>query len=100
MSCTAYALPTKIAAPFLAEAKVQDWSRLSAGASQALSAAEKSVGRNIISKLDRILIDPTDHRPGPPRCLHHMDLQLILDSSGSIGSSEFSKGKRAIRVSV
>lgn len=96
-----FALPAQTAAgPALADAKVQDWSRLAPAAGQALSRAEMRIGNSIISKLDGILKDPTDTRPGKKRCLNHMDLELIIDSSGSIGRSEFNKGIRAMKTLV
>ena len=96
-----FALPAQaVAGPALvADARVQDWSQLAPAVNQDLSSAEMRIGNSIVSKLDSILKDPTDHRPGKKRCLNHMDLQLIIDSSGSIGRSEFSRGKRAMKVS-
>ena len=94
------ALAQTFAGPALAEARVQDWSQLAPAANQALSSAETKIGNSIVSKLDSILKDPTDHRPGKKRCLNHMDLQLIVDSSGSIGRTQFNNVKRAMKVRI
>ena len=93
-------LAQAVAGPALAEARVQDWSQLAPAANQALSSAEMRIGNSIVSKLDGILKDPTDHRPGKKRCLNHIDLQLIVDSSGSIGRTQFNNAKRAMKVRI
>ena len=83
-----------------ADSKVQNWAGLAPAADQVLSSAEKAMGNAMIKKLDFILKDPTDDTIGKKRCLNHMDLQLLLDSSGSIGRSEFLYGKSVLKVCV
>ena len=51
-----------------------------------LSTSERKTGDSIAKKLGGFL----------RRC--YMDLQLVLDSSGSIGSTSFKKGKDANKV--
>ena len=73
----------------------------------ALTSAERQAGQAIASKLENILKDDSrpvmmsDHpglEPSYPY-YHDIDCQFILDSSGSIGYSEFIKGKEATKVS-
>ena len=64
-----------------------------------LSSAERRVGLSIASKLDGFMRDDSIRRPGlPPVYNRNLDFELILDSSGSIGASDFRKAKDASKV--
>ena len=93
--------PALAAGPALADSKVQNWARLAPVANQALSSAEQAMGNAMISKLDVILKDPSRaDSTGKRLCLNYIDLQFVLDSSGSIGRSEFLRAIEALKVCV
>ena len=76
------------------------------------SSDEEETGLKIASKLESVmrekprsswsLMSTTHrlyHKPSKPR-YHNMDCQLVLDSSGSITSSQFELAKRATKVII
>ena len=72
---------------------------------------EEETGLKIASKLESVMREKSRsswslmsthrlyHKPSKPR-YHNMDCQLVLDSSGSITSSQFELAKRATKVII